>query len=98
MAAEELPFDVNRLIELCRQNHVTRISLFGSVARGEADEQSDVDLLVEFSRRISLLQFTALERQLSEAVGKKIDLLTKGAISPYLWEKIRNDLRVIYEA
>ena len=94
---EELAFDVNKLIELCRQNGVIRIALFGSVARGEADPHSDIDLVVEFSKPISLLEFTALERQLSEALGRKVDLLTEAAISPYLREKIKRDLRVIYE-
>jgi predicted nucleotidyltransferase len=95
---EELPFDVNKLIEICRQNGVVQIALFGSVARGEADQQSDIDLVVEFSERISLLRFAALERRLSEALGRRVDLLTEAAISPYLREKIKSDLRVIYEA
>ena len=95
---ESLPFDLDKLIELCRQNDVVRIALFGSAARGEAEEQSDIDLVVEFSKRISLLRFVALERQLSEALGRRVDLLTEAAISPYLREKIRRDLRVIYEA
>jgi predicted nucleotidyltransferase len=95
---EELPFDVNKLIEICRQNGVVQVALFGSVARGEADQQSDIDLVVEFSERISLLRFAALERRLSEALGRRVDLLTEAAISPYLREKIKSDLRVIYEA
>lgn len=95
---EELPFDVNKLIEICRQNGVVQIALFGSVVRGEADQQSDIDLVVEFSERISLLRFTALERRLSEALGRRVDLLTEAAISPYLREKIKRELRVIYEA
>lgn len=98
MAVKGLPFDVNKLIKFCRQNDVVQIGIFGSVARGEADEQSDVDLVVKFSKRISLLKFTALERQLSEILGRKVDLLTEAAISPYLWEKIESDLQVIYEA
>jgi hypothetical protein len=95
---EELSFDVNKLIELCRQNDVVQIALFGSVARGEADEQSDIDLVVKFSKRISLLRFAALERQLSEALGRRVDLLIEASISPYLQERIKRDLRVIYEA
>ncbi|MGC8880651.1 MAG: nucleotidyltransferase family protein [Anaerolineae bacterium] len=95
---EELPFDVDKLIELCRQNGVVQIALFGSVARGEADQQSDIDLMVKFSQRISLLRFAALERQLSEALGRRVDLLTEAAISPYLRETIKRDLQVIYEA
>ena len=93
-----LPFDTKKLIAICRQNDVTRIGVFGSVVRGEADNQSDIDLLVEFSKRKSLLAFVALERQLSIALGRKVDLLTEAAISPYLRDRIKCELRVIYEA
>ena len=93
-----LPFDTQKLIDVCRQNDVSSIGVFGSVARGEADEQSDVDLLVEFSRRKSLLAMVALERQMSAAVGRKVDLVTEAALSPYLRDRIRRDLQVIYEA
>ncbi len=94
----ELPFDIERLIEPCRQSGVVQIVLFGSMARGGANQQSNIDLVVKFFKPISLLQFTALERQISEALGRKVDLLTEAAIGPYLQEKIKRDLRVIYEA
>jgi len=68
------------------------------MARGEATDQSDIDLLVEFSGRKSLLGMVALERQLSTAIGRKVDLLTEAALSPYLRDRILRDLRVIYEA
>jgi hypothetical protein len=92
------PFDTNKLIEICRQNDVAKIGVFGSMARGEFNDQSDVDLLVEFSKRKSLLALVALERQISVALGKKVDLLTEAAISPYLRDRIKRDLRIIYEA
>jgi len=95
---KKLPFDLNKLIELCRENDVVEVGVFGSVARGEADEESDVDLVVKFSKPISLLKMVALERQLSDALGKKVDLLTEAAISPYLQEGIKRDVQVIYEA
>ena len=91
-----LPFDTTKLIELCRQNDVAKVSIFGSMARGEANEQSDIDLLVEFSKRKSLLALVALERKISAALGKKVDLLTEAAISPHLRDRIKRDLRVIY--
>jgi predicted nucleotidyltransferase len=91
------PFDAKKLIEICRQNDVAKIGVFGSIARGEATERSDIDLLVYFSKRKSLLALVALERQLSTALGRKVDLLTEGAISPYLRDRIKNDLQVIYE-
>jgi predicted nucleotidyltransferase len=94
----EWPFDLNKLVELCRQHGIRQMGVFGSVARGDADEQSDIDLLVSFSKRISLLQMVALERRLSDALGRKVDLITKDAISPYLWERIKSDVQVLYEA
>ncbi len=93
-----LPFNRDRLIEICRQNDVARIGVFGSIARGEFNEQSDIDLLIEFSKRKSLLALVALERQISTALGRKVDLLTEAAISPYLRDRIKRDLRIIYEA
>jgi len=91
-------FDTNALIDLCRDNDVARLEVFGSTARGEANEDSDVDLLVEFSKRKSLLALVSLERKMSAALGRKVDLLTEAAISPYLREQINRDRRVIYEA
>ena len=92
------PFDVNRLIAICRKNDVSLIGVFGSVARGEATEKSDIDLLVRFSGRKSLLALVRLERELSAALNRKVDLLTEPAISPYLRDGILHDLQVIYEA
>lgn len=91
-------FDTDRLIDICRQNDVAMIGIFGSQARGEANDQSDIDLLVKFSKRKSLLALVALERQLTDALGRKVDLLTEAALSPYLRARILRDLKVIYEA
>ena len=92
------PFDMDRLISICRQNDVSMVGVFGSMARGEATRGSDIDLLVEFAGRKSLLALVRLERELSAALGRKVDLLTKAAISPYLRDRILQDLQVIYEA
>ena len=74
------------------------IGVFGSAARGEATDESDIDLLVEFSKRKSLLALVRLERELSTALDRKVDLLTEAAISPYLRERVKQGLKVIYEA
>jgi predicted nucleotidyltransferase len=90
------PFNVTRLIDICRQNDVSMVGVFGSVARGEANKKSDLDLLVRFSKRKSLLAVVRLERELSEALGRKVDLLTEAAISPYLRERILKETQVVY--
>ena len=98
MTTATLPFDTGKLVEICRKNDIVKIGVFGSVARGQATDQSDVDLLVYFSKPKSLLALVALERQISTALGRKVDLLTEAAISPYLRERILRELQVIYEA
>ncbi len=92
------PFDVHSLIKICRENDVTSVSLFGSMARGDATEKSDIDLLVKFGKRKSLLSVVKLERQLAMALGRKVDLITEGALSPYIRDNILNDLETIYAA
>jgi hypothetical protein len=97
MVMQSYPFNVARLIDICRQNDVSMVSVFGSMARGEAGKKSDIDLLVRFSKRKSLLAVVRLERELSEALGRKVDLLTEGNISPYLRERILKETQVVYE-
>ena len=92
------PFNVTRLIDICRQNDVSMVGVFGSMARGKAKKKSDIDLLVRFSKRKCLLAVVRLERELSEALGRKVDLLTEGAISPYLRERILKETKVVYES
>jgi predicted nucleotidyltransferase len=91
-----LPFDTKKLEEICRQNDVAMAGVFGSVARGEATEHSDIDLLVRFSRRKSLLEMVRLEREVSAALGMKVDLLTESSISPYLWDRVRREVQVVF--
>ena len=72
------------------------IGVFGSMSRGEAKKKSDIDLLVRFSKRKSLLAMVRLERELSEALGRKVDLLTEPAISPYMRERVLKEMQVVY--
>jgi len=90
------PFDLSQMIDICRQNDVSIIGVFGSMARGEAKKKSDIDLIVRFSKRKSLLAMVRLERELSEALGRKVDLLTEAAISPYMRERVLKELQVVY--
>jgi uncharacterized protein len=92
------PFDLRKLVEICKANGVTMVGLFGSMARGEATENSDIDLLVQLAKPKSLLSLVALERQLSDALGRKVDLLTEAALSPYLRDRILGELQVLYAA
>jgi predicted nucleotidyltransferase len=94
---DALSFDIDKLIEICRENDAAMVGAFGSVARGEDTLASDIDLMVKLSRRKSLLDIVKLERELSTVFGRKVDLLTEAAISPYLKDRILSELKVIYE-
>jgi predicted nucleotidyltransferase len=68
-----------------------RVGVFGSFARGEQRGSSDLDLLVEFAERKSLMDLVGIEQELSQALGIKVDLLTEKAISPYLIDRIKKE-------
>lgn len=87
-----------RIIEICRRHGVAMVGLFGSQARGTADGQSDIDLLVRFAAPTSLLAAITLEQELETALGRSVDLLTEAALNPYLRANILTDLRVLYDA
>lgn len=89
--------DWDALAEICARNDIARLRVFGSFARGEAEEESDVDLIADFTARKSLLDLVRIERELSERLGRKVDLLTERALSPYLRDRILSEARVVYE-
>ena len=93
----QLQYDPQQLQKLCQQNDITYLGLFGSYARGDANLKSDVDLLVKFKTRKSLLDIIDIEYQFQDMFGKKVDLLTEGAISPYILERILSQMKTIYE-
>jgi predicted nucleotidyltransferase len=67
---------------------VTRAGVFGSVVRGEETEDSDIDILVEIERRMSLLDFAGLKVELEEALGRKVDLGEYSTIKPIIKDRI----------
>lgn len=73
-----------------------KVAVFGSYSRGEQTKKSDLDLLVSFKITKSLLEHSAIERRLSEALGVKVDLITEGALSPHMADKVHEEMTVIY--
>ena len=78
----------SRLPELRQTYGVSALGIFGSYAAGQAGRRSDLDLLVEFDRPPTLFQFVRLERQLSQLLGVKVDLVMKSALKPEIGQRI----------
>jgi len=75
------------------------IGLFGSFARGDNSDVSDIDILIRFQTTYSLLKLVKIENELSELLGLKVDLVTDGAIkNERIRQSIQQDLQIIYEA
>jgi uncharacterized protein len=72
------------LPEIRREFGVRRIALFGSTARGEAEEESDLDILVDFEKDPTFLSFMGLKAFLEDHLGRKVDLVTSDALKPRL--------------
>ena len=98
IVASSIPIESDQLVKIFQDHDVTMAGVFGSVARGDSTDRSDIDMLVSFGSDRSLLALIRLDRELTEALGRKVDLLTEAAISPYLTDQIMNELIVIYAA
>ena len=81
------------LPSLEREYGVSSIEIFGSYVRGEQDEESDLDLLVEFDpdRGLSLFGFVGLQQELSDRLGVRVDLVEKRSIKPALRDRILHE-------
>ena len=84
------------IARILKNRGARKIAIFGSYVRGEEKPKSDIDIIVEFSERKSLLELVRIERELSEVLGIRVDLLTEKSISPYLIDTIRGEMEVIY--
>jgi predicted nucleotidyltransferase len=86
------------IIDYLKPFHPKMIGVFGSYARGENRPNSDIDILIDLQSKISLLQLVRMERELSELIGVKVDLLTSGALkNQKLRDYINKDLQIIYK-
>ena len=86
------------LIEnFCKKYGITFLGVFGSSARGDADEKSDIDMLVKFEHVGGLIEFIHAENELSESLQKKVEFVEEKALHPLLREKILKEVVPIYE-
>jgi predicted nucleotidyltransferase len=94
-----LIYNNEKLNNLCKLYKIDYLALFGSYAREEADENSDIDLLVKFQETPSLLAHVGIENHFSENVfnNKKVDLVTTKSLNKYIEPYVKKDLKVLYK-
>ena len=88
------------LAALCAEFGVAELAAFGSVLREDFDEESDVDLLVEFQtdQRVSLFDLVRLQHRLEDLIGRRVDLVPKEGLKPLIREEVLSTARTVYAA
>ena len=94
----EIDVAKTRIKQLCRKYQVKELSLFGSSLRDDFQEDSDIDILVEFEpdAHIGFLKLTGLRNELSDLLKRKVDLVPKNGLKRYIRNEILSNTRVIY--
>jgi len=91
----ELPKE--KIADFCRRHHIRKLAVFGSALREDFCPDSDLDVLVEFDpEHTPGLAFFAMEQELSELLGRKVDLNTPQFLSPYFRDKVLAEAEVQY--
>src|SRR5437016_2691347 len=90
--------DEGRIAGFCRHNHISKLSLLGSVLRDDFGPHSDIDVLVEFDplHVPGLIRMAAMEYELTEMLGRKVDLRTAEDLSRYFRKQVVDTAQVQY--
>ena len=90
---------INKIADYFKTQPVLKAWLFGSYARGEENENSDVDILVAFddNAKVSLLKYAIMADDLEKMLGRPVDLVTDGTLLPFAINSVSRDKQLIYE-
>jgi predicted nucleotidyltransferase len=95
----KIALDRRAIADFCRRHSIRRLALFGSVLREDFCPDSDVDVLVEFEAgHVPGLAFFAMQRELSEILGRKVDLNTPQCLCRYYRDEVLAEAEVFYDA
>ena len=88
---------ISALAAFCDRNHIRTLSLFGSVLRKDFRGDSDVDILVEFDPdQVPGLAFFTMEEELTEMIGRPVDLHTPKSLSRYFRDRVQAEAEPLY--
>lgn len=98
MALAELSISPHLIERFCRAHHIRKLFFFGSVVRNDFDPSSDIDVLVEFEPGYTPgFDFFLIEKELSELLGRKVDLQTKNFLGPEILQSALAEAVIAYE-
>ncbi len=99
MKPERFKLSKEQIAEFCRKNHINKLAFFGSILRDDFRPDSDIDVLVTFDRSvpITLFDIAGMEIELTEMIGRKVDLRTPGDLSKYFRDQVVAEAEVQYE-
>ncbi len=88
-----------QIAEFCRRNHIKKFAFYGSVLRDDFRPDSDIDVLVDFEQeaKMDLIRMAEIEIELSDIIGKQVDLRTPQDLSKYFRDKVITEAEVLYE-
>lgn len=95
-----IKLDEKKIEQFCKENGIKKLSFFGSVLTDEFNDNSDVDILVEFNEGAipGFLGLARMERELSEIIGREVDIRTKEDLSKYFRDAVVKEAEVKYGA
>ena len=97
MATTRIEIPRDRIADFCRQNHIRKLSLFGSVVREDFKPDSDVDVLVEFEPEYTPgLQFFSMQTELSQILGRPVDLNTPQWLGSRILDEVEREQVTVY--
>lgn len=99
MRPERINLTKKQIEEFCQKYHIKKFAFYGSVLRDDFRQDSDIDILVDldYNYRTGLLKMARMERELSEMIGRKVDLRTPEDLSIYFRNKVLAEAEVQYE-
>ena len=93
-----ISIDRQQIADFCRKHHIRKLSLFGSVLRGDFRPDSDIDVLVEFEPgHAPGWEFFDMEAELSQILGRKADLNTPGFLSRFFRQRVLAEAEIQYD-
>jgi hypothetical protein len=99
MKPERVNLTEEQIAEFCQKNHIKKFAFFGSILRDDFRSDSDIDILIDldYNYKTGLMKMARMERELSETIGRQVDLRTPEDLSDYFRDKVLSEAEVLYE-